>query len=83
MAGNSLDYNRLIYLTGRIKNNTASKAETDEYMSMLYRNGNITQQQYNNYLTAGAVNPDEIVKAALVIGGILLVTYLLSNIFKG
>lgn len=82
MAGNSLDYNRLIFLTQRIKDHTASKAETDEYMRMLYQNGNITQQQYNNYISAGAVNPDEVVKAALVIGGILLVTYLLSNIFK-
>lgn len=71
---------RLLLLNQKVKNNTASKSEIDEYMKCLYDNGSITSKQYNDYI-AGR-NTDDIIKASLVIGGILLFGYALSRIFK-
>lgn len=81
MAGNNINYSRLIVLSEKVKSNTASKAEKDEYMLMLYRNGSITQQQYNNYLNGNSSQTEEVFKAGLAIGGILLVAYLISELF--
>ena len=53
-------------------------------MLILYRNGKITQQQYNEYLANGnKSNTDEIVNAALAVGAVLLIGYLISEMFKG
>ena len=81
MEKSSLDYTRFLYLNQQVKDNTASQAEKDEYMYLLFQNGNITQQQYDNYLSKGKDSSDDVVKAAITIGGILLVTYLLSKLF--
>jgi len=81
MAASNLDYNRLNDLSNKMKANTASKSERDEYMLTLYRNGNITKQQYDDYLSNKGNSSDEVVKAALAIGGVLLLVHLLSQIF--
>jgi hypothetical protein len=81
---NNLDFGRLSYLGDRLKAGLATKQERDEYMLILYRNGNITEQQYNEYLANGnKTNTDEIVEAALAVGAVLLIGYLIKEIFKG
>jgi Ni,Fe-hydrogenase I small subunit len=81
---NNLDFQRLSYLGDRLRGGLATKQEKDEYMLILYRNGNITQKQYNEYLANGnKTNTDEIVEAALSVGAVLLIGYLIKEIFKG
>jgi hypothetical protein len=79
-----IDYNRLSYLGDKLKAGLATKQERDEYMLILFQNGNITQQQYNNYLSAkNKEESEEIVNAALAVGAVLLIGYLISELFKG
>lgn len=81
---NTIDFQRLSYLGDRLRAGLATKQEKDEYMLILYRNGKITQQQYNEYLANGNnSNTDEIVNAALAVGAVLLIGYLISEMFKG
>ncbi len=80
---NHIDFGRLSYLGDRLKAGLATKQERDEYMLILYKNGNITQQQYNEYIANGnKANTDEIVNAALAVGAVLLIGYLISEMFK-
>jgi hypothetical protein len=78
----NVDYNRLIYLNQRIKDNTASKVERDEYMEILYRNGNLKKEQYEKYKSGQNSNQEDLVNAALTIGGVLLVAYLLDKLLS-
>ena len=82
MLASKIDYNRLIQLNQRIKDKVATKAEKNEYMLMLYRNGNISKSQYDKYLTEKNSEQEEIINAALTIGGIILVAYLLNKLFS-
>lgn len=80
---NHLDFGRLSYLGDRLKAGLATKQEKDEYMLILYKNGSITQKQYNEYLANGnKTSTDEIVNAALAVGAVLLIGYLIKEIFK-
>lgn len=81
MTQTKIDYDRLIYLNQKINNNTATKEEKDEYMYALYSNGNITKQQHDKYVSDSAMQ-EEIIKAALAIGGIILVAYLIEKLVK-
>lgn len=81
MGVNNVDYSRLIYLNKKLKDNVASKLERDEYMDILLKNGNITTEQYNNYKNNSS-NKEEVVNAALTIGGIMLVAYLLDKLIS-
>ena len=78
---NNIDYGRLSYLGERLRAGLATKQEKDEYMLTLYQHGKISQLQYNNY-TANR-NSEDIVNAALSVGAVLLIGYVLSQIFKG
>lgn len=81
---NILNYQRLSLLGDKVRAGTATKSEKDEFMSMLFANGSITQKQYNDYLTNGnKANTDEIVNAALTVGAVVLIGYLLKELFKG
>ena len=71
------DVHRLLDLNQKIKSGTASKAEKDAYMKMLRQQGSITEKQYNDYIQGR--NVEDIVSAALIIGGILLLGYLLTR----
>lgn len=75
-----VDFKRLSYLGDKVKLKTASKEEKDEFMHLLYQNGDLTEVQYKDY-KAGR-NTQEIVDAALAIGAVLLVTYLIGELFK-
>ena len=74
------EYNRLLQLKGLINNKQASPEEKREYMEILYRNGNITKMQYDTFLKDQ--NSDEVVKAALTIGGVVLAAWLLTKLFE-
>lgn len=77
---NELDYQRLAELGNKVRDNTALPHERDAYMDLLYRNGSITWQQWQDY--RGGKNVDEIMKAAVSVGAVLLIGYLLSQLFK-
>mgnify|MGYP003126304111 CR=1 FL=1 len=76
----NIDYNRLLELKNRITHNVASKIEKKEYMQLLFRNGNISKSQYDNFLKDQ--NSDDVVNAALTIGGVMLATWLLSKLLE-
>ena len=76
---NNSEYNRLLELKNLINNNSASKTNKKEYMEILFRNGNISKEQYDNFLSNQ--NSDDIVKAALTIGGVVLATWLITKLF--
>lgn len=77
---NNLDYNRLLELKNRITHNVASINEKKEYMELLYRNGNISKSQYDNFLKNQ--NSDDVINAALTIGGVMLATWLLTKLLE-
>lgn len=81
---NKIDFQRLSYLGDRLRLGLATKQEKDEYMLILLKNDKITQQQYDEYLANGnKTNTDEIVNAALAVGAVLLMGYLIKELFKG
>lgn len=49
MMTNSSEYNRLMTLNQRVKNNTAEKVERDEFFDLLYKHGHISKKQYDDY----------------------------------
>ena len=77
---NQIDFSRLLVLKGLIDNKQASLEHKKEYLNMLYSNGNITKEQYDTYQMNQ--NAEEIVNAALIIGGVLLAAWLLTKLFE-
>lgn len=77
---NNVDYNRLLELKRLIDNKQADSGQKKEYIELLYRNGNITEQQYQAYHKNQ--NTEDIINAALTIGGVLLATWLISKLFE-
>ncbi len=80
MKNNIIDYKRLSYLGDKVKAGTATKAEKDEFMLMLYKSGKITAQQYKDYQANR--NVDNLINTALSIGAILLMGYLLKELLS-
>lgn len=77
------EYRRLSELGDRIKTNQANKSDKDEYMHLLLKNGSITQNQYNEYIKQkGTQQADDLVSAALAVGAILLIGYLIKEMSK-
>lgn len=77
---NHIDYSRLLELKRLIDNKQASSEQKREYLNILYRNGNITKEQYDAYQKNQ--NADEIINAAMTIGGVLLATWLIAKLFE-
>lgn len=77
---NNADYDRLLELKQLIDNKKASPAERKEYLDILLSNGNITRQQYDSYLQNK--NADDILNAALTIGGVVLASWLIMKVFE-
>ena len=73
-----IDYFKLQQLSDKVKNNSATQIEKDEYMVMLYNNGSISKSQYDKYLNDK--NEKETIGAAVTIGGIILLGYLISKL---
>ena len=80
VARNNINYDRLLVLNLKVKNNSASNSERDELMNLLYKNNSITKKQYDDYI-AGR-NIDDILKASIAIAGIVLLGYLLSKLLN-
>ena len=74
------DYQKLYELKEKINSKTATRADENEYMHMLYNNGNITKQQYESFVNNQ--NTEELINAALAIGGMVLLGWLISKIFS-
>jgi hypothetical protein len=77
---NNSGYNRLLELKRLIDSKQANSSEKKEYLQILHRNGNISKEQYDSFLKNQ--NTDDIVNAALTIGGVILVTWLVSKLFE-
>jgi hypothetical protein len=75
------EYERLLALSNLIDGKRANINEKTEYMTLLYKNGNITKDQYDSFL-AGR-NSDDIVAAGLVIGTMILITWAIVKLLKG
>ncbi len=75
-----INYQRLSYLGDKVKAELATKNEKDEFMSLLYQNGSITESQHKDYI-AGR-NVDKIVNAGLAVGAIVLLGYLFKSLFS-
>ena len=73
-----LDYKRLSELSKLVKANTATEAEKKELVKILASNNSITQKQYLQYLNDE--NKDDILKAVMAIGAIVLLGYLISKL---
>ena len=50
-------------------------------MNILCKNGNITTKQYDDYISNR--NAEKIINAALAIGAVVLIGYLLEELFTG
>jgi ribonuclease HII len=77
---NNLDHSRLLELKGLIDSKQATTEQRREYIDILYRNGNITREQFEAYQKNQ--NTEEIINAALTIGGVILATWLISKLFE-
>ena len=69
---------RLSELNDKIKNGVASPADEKEYMTFLFNNGNITEKQYDNYMSGK--NKEDMLKGALLVGGALLVAWIIKRL---
>ena len=79
----NINYERLSLLGDKVKGGGASKEEKDEFMWMLLQNGSITQQQYNEYINNGnKENTENILQAALAVGAVLIIGFLIGELFK-
>ena len=78
MMTKSSEYSRLMTLNQRVKNNTANKAEKDELFELLYKHGHISKKQYEDYQKGR--NIEDVVNAAVVIAGIVLLGHILGQI---
>lgn len=77
---NHIDYSRLLELKRLIDNKQASSEQKREYLNILYRNRNLTKEQFDSY--QNNQNADEIINAALTIGGVLLATWLIAKLLE-
>ena len=73
-----MDYQRLSTLSQKIQNGAASKPEKDDYMWMIYQNGSITKNQYDNY--KNDKNMSDTLNAGLTIGAIILLGAFLKKV---
>ncbi len=68
----------LYTLNAKVSAGNASSQEKDLYMEELYQRGSISQKQYDSYKKGEHV--DSIIQAALIVGGILLLGYVVGKL---
>lgn len=76
-----INYPRFLELNEKIKLNTATQIEKNEYMEILYNNGDISKNQYEEYKKQNNSSND-LLEAGMTIGGFILLSYLLSKLFE-
>ena len=79
MQNGNNNINQLLSLNQKVLNHTATQKEIDDYMYLLYKNGSITQKQYSDFKEGR--NVEDIIKAGLIIGGIVLLGYAIGKLF--
>jgi len=79
-TNSNLYYTRLFELNQKVQVGSATKQERDEYMLLLFRNNSISKKQYDEYIS-GKSN-QELFDAAITIGGIVLLGYMLGKLFS-
>ncbi len=77
----NINYPRFLELNEKIKSNTATQVEKNEYMEILYKNGDISKNQYDEFKKQNNTSSD-LLEAGMTIGGLILVSYLLSKLFE-
>jgi hypothetical protein len=75
-----MNHLQLKNLDTKVRNKTATEQEKLDYLEMLRENNSITKEQLDNYKKGNL--KDDLIIAALAIGGMLLITWLLSKILK-
>ena len=73
-----MDLFKIESLNEKIRKKTATTAEKDEYMFMLYQNNSITHPMYERYLKDK--NEPDLISAAITIGGIILLGFILKTV---
>lgn len=80
MSPSYIDYRQLSHLGDKVRAGAATKQEKDEFMRILHQNGSITNEQYEAYKKDQ--NTEDIVKAGLAVGAVILIGYLLKEMFS-
>lgn len=75
-----LDETRLKELFYKLKSNSATVAESSEYLDLLFKNGSISQAEYNAY--KGKISSDETQKILISIGLGILLAIMLAAFLK-
>lgn len=78
---NQEDYEKLMALREKINNKTASFEEQKQYVRMLADEGKMTEEQYQMFAQKDKLQND-VLDAALIIGGALLLVWLASKYFE-
>ena len=78
---NEADYKALMALREKINNKTASFEEQKQYVRMLADEGKMTEEQYQMFAQKDKLQND-VLDAALIIGGGLLLVWLASKYFE-
>ena len=78
---NEADYKALMALREKINNKTASFEEEKQYVRMLADEGKMTEEQYQMFAQKDKLQND-VLDAALIIGGGLLLVWLASKYFE-
>ena len=78
---NQEDYEKLMALIDKINNKTASFEEEKQYVRMLADEGKMTEEQYQMFAQKDKLQND-VLDAALIIGGGLLLVWLASKYFE-
>ena len=78
---NEADYELLMALREKINNKTASFEEQKQYVRMLADEGKMTEEQYQMFAQKDKLQND-VLDAALIIGGGLLLVWLASKYFE-
>lgn len=80
MALSYTDYERLDVLNRLVREKRATKEQTDEYMELMFRYGQLTPKQYQDYREGR--HADIVVSAALGIAGTFLLLYVLDKLLS-
>ncbi len=72
------DYQKILELKQLIDSGEANSNQKREYMKILFNNGHISESQYQKYLNDQT--KEDILGAGLVIGGFLLVSWLIGKL---
>ena len=78
---NEADYKALMALREKINNKTASFEEQKQYVRMLADEGKMTEEQYQMFAQKDKLQND-VLDAALIIGGGRLLVWLASKYFE-